>query len=194
MGQTPSVMVLPTRTQRLNAPGNTSASDQDCAAFFDPWRSGTLRHISRPVSAQRGLIGSVWGTSLRACEGRLCTQLDVMSARARARPRAPKVGSPASTLLRSNEALESANRTGRNNQTWRSEHRVRSNSARIVYSDRRPPSPKKARSVFSPRKGGGAPRVARARPGVRGNLLPARIQRARRHVSLSDAHHPSGSV
>ena len=154
------------------------------------------------MGAQRGLIGSVWGTSLRACEGRLCTQLDVMSARARARPRAPKVGSPASILLRSNEALESANRTGRNNQTWRSEHRVRSNSARIVYSDRRPPSPKKARSVFSPRKGGGATgSVPAATVGTRKHMshadpesAPTRVQRARRHVSLVSPRPPSGLV
>ena len=59
------------------------------------------------MSAQQGLIGSVRGTSLRPRKANLCTQSNVMGARARGRPRAPKVGSPASTLLRSNEALES---------------------------------------------------------------------------------------
>ena len=131
MGQTPSVMVLPTRTRRLNAPGNPSASNPNSAAFFAPWRRGKIGQIPSPVHGQRGLIGSVRGTSLRARKGNLCTQLDVMGAHTRVHPRAPKVGSPASTLLRSNEALESANRTDRNNQTWGSEHRVRSNSAEL---------------------------------------------------------------
>ena len=122
---------------------------------------------------------------------RLYTQSEVVVAPARARPRAPKVGSPASTLLTVKQADELGQRTGRNTRTWRSEHRVRSNSARIVYSDPSPNLPKKARSVFSPGKGGGGQRVARARRGLRGNLLPARIQKARRHVSLSIPRPPS---
>ena len=64
MGQIPSVVVPPTRTQRLNAPGNPSASNPNSAAFFDPWSYGSLRHISPPVGTLRGLIGSVRGTSL----------------------------------------------------------------------------------------------------------------------------------
>ena len=142
----------------------------------------------------RGLIGSVRGTSLLPAIANLSTQSGVVVAPARARPRAPKVGSPASTLPPVKQADELGQRTGRNTRTWRSEHRVRSNSARIVYPDPSPNLPKKARSVFSRGKGGGGQRVARARRGLRGNPLPARIQKARRHVSLLIPRPPSGLV
>ena len=59
MGQTPSVMVLPTRTRRLNAPGNPSASNPNSAAFLDPWRSDSFGSKDSPVHGQRGLIVSV---------------------------------------------------------------------------------------------------------------------------------------
>ena len=59
MGQIPSVVVPPTRTQRLSAPGNPRASNPNSAAFFDPWRPDSYGSTHSPVSAQRGLIGSV---------------------------------------------------------------------------------------------------------------------------------------
>ena len=194
MGQIPSVVVPPTRTQRLNAPSPPSASDQDCAAFFDPWRSGTLRHISRPVGTLRGLIGSVRGTSLLPATANLCTQSNVMGARARGRPRAPKVGSPASTLLRSNRALESviewAETTKRGDLSIECDQILP--ELFILTGDLLP----QRRRVLSFPWGRGAGRqaVARARRGLHGNQLPAQIQRARRHVSLLIPRRPSGLV
>ena len=129
-----------------------------------------------------------------ACEPNLCTQSEVLSARARARPRAPKVGSPASTLLRSNRALESviewAETTKRGDLSIECDQILP--ELFILTGDLLP----QRRRVLSFPWGRGAGRqaVARARRGLHGNQLPAQIQRARRHVSLLIPRRPSSLV
>ena len=106
MGQIPSVVVPPTRTQRLNAPGNPSASNPNSAAFFDPWSHDSARFMDSPVSTSRGLIGSVWGTSLRPRKANLSAQSDVVVARPRARCGPPKFALGVHGILRTPSALK----------------------------------------------------------------------------------------